>query len=422
VNLSQYFKNVSLLFIINFAIKPIWVFGIDRKFQLILGQEAYGSYFSYLSLIYIFNVVLDMGLHNYTVKAISEQRENYKSILAELWLSKLILVSFFLLIVFISIFIQGLDFNQGLIFFLIAIEMLTFSLYQYLRCFSQGLQLLKLDSLLSSLDRILLIILGGSILFLYSNAGSISLIGFISFHILAYSLCFIGVWLYLRSKISFSLDKFSIIQLKKIILDGWPLLIIVLMMTVYTRADVVMLKYMLPDGELQCGSLAYANRFIDSAYNAMALLSVFLLPTIAFHFAEKKHDYIRKVVLISFIISSILALGFIICSYIFGTYLYGRLYPLSTSLDVTIFKTQTWTVLGVGWMYVFGSYLTATGRFKALMMIVTIGVLMGLGLNLELIPSHKALGTAISSSIVQMTMGILHMMVAIYYLSKNKLA
>ncbi len=361
-----------------------------------------------------------MGLHNYAVKTISEQGENYKSILAELWFSKSILILLYLIIVFISIFIQGLNFEQGLIFFLISIEMLIFSLYQFLRCFSQGLQLLKLDSILSSLDRVLLIILGGSILYIYTEPNSISLQGFIYFHILAYAICFIGIWLFLKSKISFRLDKFSVAQLKKIVLEGWPLLIIVMLMSIYTRADVVMLKNMLPDGELQCGSLAYANKFIDSAYNAMALLSVFLLPTIAFHFTEKKHEYIRKVVFISFIISSVLALGFILLSYLFGSDLYRFLYPLSIANDVLIFTTQSWTVLGVGWMYVFGSYLTATGRFKILILIVSFGVIISIGLNLILIPSHKALGTAISSSIVQMTMGLLHMIAAIFYISKSK--
>ena len=96
MSIRQYFKNVSLLFVVNFTIKPIWVFGIERKFHLLLGNELYGSYFSSLSLIYILSVFLDMGLHNYAVKFISNKKEDYKGFLSELWMSKLILIGVYI--------------------------------------------------------------------------------------------------------------------------------------------------------------------------------------------------------------------------------------------------------------------------------------------------------------------------------------
>jgi O-antigen/teichoic acid export membrane protein len=417
MNLIQYFKNVSLLFVINFAIKPIWVFVIDNKFQQVLSNGVYGNYFSYLSLIYVFSVVLDFGLHNYAVKSIAEKKENYKEVLAELWMSKAILIVFYLATVLGSIFIQGLNFEQGFIFFLIALEMLFFSIYQFLRCFVQGMQMLKLDSFLSSLDRICLIVFGASILILvaYDN---IDLYDYIYFHILSYGLCFMGIWFYLRSKISFSLDTFSIHQLKQIVRQGWPLIIIVILMSFYSRLDVVMLKYMLTDGNEQCGLFANSNRLVDSAFNALSLLSVFLLPTIAFHFSEKNHDYIRKLVLSSFLICSILAFSFIGVSVIFGDYIYLKLFKTSDLYSIQIFKTHAWSVLGVGWMYVFGSYLTASGRYMVLIFIVAVGVIMSFGLNYLYIPTHKALGVAHTSALVQLTMGGLHLVVGLYYLFK----
>lgn len=420
VKLRSYFKNVSLLFIVNFAIKPIWVFGIERKFQLILGQEAYGKYFSYLSLIYIFSVLLDMGLHNYAVKSISEKKEDYKQYIAELWVSKGILVIVYLTIVFIAILIQKMDITNALIFFLIAIEMLIFSLYQFLRCFTQGFQLLRLDSILSSLDRVLLILIGGGILFLYTTSSSISLIGFIGFHILAYSLAFIGVYFILRRRISFSMDTLSGNQLIQIVREGFPLLVIVFLMTIYSRIDVVLLKNLVLDGNYQCGILAYSNKIIDSAYNTLALLSVFLIPTIAYHYSEKKYNYVQKVVLISFGISTLMALGFITLSLLFSKDIYTLLYPSSDELAINVFRVQTWTVLGIGWMYVFGSYLTATSRYTLLIIIVFIGVLISLGLNYYYIPTQKVMGVAYVSAAVHLTMGILHMIAAFYYLFKSK--
>jgi O-antigen/teichoic acid export membrane protein len=417
MNFFQYTKNVSLLFVINFAIKPIWVFVIDNKFQQVLGNDVFGNYFSYLSLIYIFSVVLDFGLHNYTVKSIAEKKESYTEILSELWMSKFILISLYLSIVLCSIWIQQLNYEQGKIFFLVSVEMLIFSLYQFLRCFAQGLQLLRLDSILSSLDRISLIISGLGIIVLMSYS-SIDIYTYIYFHLIAYSICFLGVWFYLKSKISFKFNTFSTHQLKLIVASGWPLIIIILLMSIYSRMDVVLLKNMLADGNVQCGIFANSNRLVDSAYNTLALLSVFLLPTIAFQFTEKNFANIRKLVLSSVLISSIMSLGFIGFCLFFSELIYLKLFNTSDIFSIQVFRIHVWSTLGVGWMYVMGSYLTATGRYRILIGIVAIGVVMSLGLNYFFIPSHKALGVAYTSAIVQLTMGVLHILAASYYLFK----
>ena len=416
---TQYFKNVSLLVFINFAIKPIWVFLIERQFQNILPKEEYGLYFSHLELIYIFSVILDFGLHNYAVKSISERKEGYKVYNAELWISKSILIGCYLALVSAYILFQDWPLAHSFIFFLIALEFLIFSLYQFLRSFVQGLQMLRLDSFLSSFDRVVLIVLGGGLLHWNSYSSNISLLHFIGFHILAYGLCFSIVFWFLKHKISFSIDTFSLRQLTQIIKEGWPLIVIVLLMTIYSRIGSVLLGNLLIDGLLQCHSLALSNRIVDSAYNTLALLSVFLLPSIAFHFAEKKYDYIEKVVFISFLLSTILSLGFIFICLIFGEQIYHKLYPASSYYDLQVFKAHAWSALGIGWMYVFGSYLTATSRFKTLIIIVSLGVILALGCYLYFIPLYKALGAATVAAGVQLTMGTLHLLAAGYYIYQD---
>lgn len=418
MNLRQYFQNVSLLFIINMLIKPIWVFGVERKFQLWLGQEDYGMYFSYLSMMYILHVVLDLGLHNYAVKLISEKGSEYKTYVSELWMSKLFLCGFFLTLVILTIYFRKLSWSNSIVFFLIALEMLTFSLFQFLRCFSQGLQKFKLDSVLSILDRVLLILFGGGLLFLFYGETAISLSQFIIFHILAYVLCFGFVAFYMRKDLSYQLDNFNSNQLKNIVKDGYPLILVILLMSIYTRIDAVLLQYLLPDGNIQCGILAYSNRIIDSAYNALSLLGVFLLPTVANNF--KNTSYIRKVVSSSFLISSLITILFVGLSYQFSEWIYLKLYDTVDYKSILVFKTQLWTIIGVGWMYIFGSYLTAIGKFKQLIFIVLIGVILSLILNSLWIPKQGVVGAAKTSAIVQILMGIFHMIVGFYYLYFKK--
>jgi len=392
---------------------------IERQFQLILPKGEYGLYFASLELIYIFSVVLDFGLHTYAVKSIAEQGENYKEYIAELWISKSILIGFYLAIVSIYILLQDWNLSHSLIFFLIAVEFLIFSLYQFLRSFVQGLQMLRLDSILSSFDRVMLILLGSALLYLFSRGVTISLSHFICFHLLAYTLCFIIVFWFLRHKISFTFDKFSFHQLLLILKEGRPLLVIVLLMTIYSRIGNVLLGHLLSDGLIQCDTVALSNRFVDSAYNTLALLSVFLLPNIAYHYVDKKYNYIEKLVLISFLLSTAMSLSFIFICLFFGDQIYQKLYPSSTLYDLQVFKIHVWSALGIGWMYVFGSYLTATSRFKTLIVIVSLGVVLALCSHLYFIPLYKALGAVTVVTGVHLSMGILQLLAAGYFIFKD---
>jgi O-antigen/teichoic acid export membrane protein len=360
-----------------------------------------------------------MGLHNYTVKIISESGENYRHHLANLWMSKFILIGLFILLMTIAILIKKLSAIHAFLFFLIALEMLTYSLFQFLRCFAQGLQKFKMDSFLSIFDRILLIFLGGSILILFHSNGQISLPIYIAFHIVAYLFCFVLVAYYLRKELSFSVHHVSFIQLEQIVKNGYPLIIIVFLMSIYTRIDAVLLEHMVPNGNEQCGILAYSHRIIDSAYNALSLFGIFLLPTVAKQYTENKKS-VKKIVAASFAICTIITFIFFISCHLGSHLIYMKLYHTSDKIAIDVFKTQLWTVIGVGWMYVFGSFLTAIGKFLQLIIIVFIGVILSVTLNFLWIPSYGVQGAANASAIVQTTMGFMHFVVAVYYLYLKK--
>jgi O-antigen/teichoic acid export membrane protein len=414
--LRTYFKNVSFLVIINFLVKPIWVFVIDRQFQLWLGQAAYGHYFVYLNMVYILSVILDLGLHNFAVKSISEDDSSRSEFISNLWLSKIILCAVYLVLVLILILVQGLTFYEGIVFLLVSIEMMIFSIYQFFRMIVQGLQFHREDSLLSSLDRIFLILIGGSILILWRETSPFGLTSYIGFHILAYLLSIFVALYYFRKEISFDIRSSHRIAVFKIIKAAAPLTLITLLMTIYTRMDAILVKYFLENGDVLNGSLAYSNRIIDSGYNALALFSVFLLPTVARHHLSELSEYARRVVLFSGIAVTGIALSFILGCLIFSEEIYAKLYPASTTMDIDVFQIQLWSILGVGWMYVFGSYLTATSRYRALIAIAIFGVLLSVLCNYVLLIKYQLIGSAYASSIVQISVGSANLFVAIYYL------
>jgi Na+-driven multidrug efflux pump len=62
--------------------------------------------------------------------------------------------------------------------------------------------------------------------------------------------------------------------------------------------------------------------------------------------------------------------------------------------------------------YVFGTLLTANGNLKELNIMAGAGMLLNIGLNLILIPSHKAVGSAMSSLITQSVMALVQIYIA----------
>lgn len=418
MNIYQYFKNISFLFIINFGIKPIWVFLIERKFQLLIGQTDYGNYFSTLNIIYIYSVMLDLGLHTYTVKSISESSKSVSSSFYHLLSLKGLLILGYFVIIFLTIAFLQLSYKDALLLITIGFNQMLFSLFQFLRTFIQGMKLFKTDSWLSSVDRIFLILLGGTALLMFRNSISLSL--FLSLHIISFFLCII-IAFYIIKKQSGTLEfHWSKNDLIAIIKQSLPLSIIAILMTLYTRIDGILLKHLIPDGDFHCGVYAFSYRFIDSSYNALYLLSIFLMPMIAYKKSLSDHIYIKKLMLSSLAIATVISLGFIIVSYFGAELIYLKLYKTTDLYSINTFKYGLLSTLGVGWMYIFGSYLTATERYKALISIVLLGLIINFTSNIMLIPTLKAEGAAISSSIVQLVMGLLHGIMAFYYIYSPK--
>jgi O-antigen/teichoic acid export membrane protein len=403
--LKQYFKNISFLFFINFAVKPIWVFVLDRKFQLMYGNELYGNYFSLLSLIYIYSIVLDLGIHNYITKKMADKSYSLTVDFYKLLHVKLFLGFLYLIIVVGTLFIFQFSFFKSILFFIIALNQLLFSFFQFGRSFIQGLQRFGLDSWLSSIDRIFLVLLGSVLV--YTSLGlNLGIISFIGIHFIAYLLSLTITYFFLLRNIPLENKKVTFSFFSRLIHDALPFIAISILMVIYTRTDAVLLQNLLPNGNEHSGIFALSYRFFDSAYNALYLLSMFLLPAVSAHFVSQNHTIIRQKVFYSFVIATVIALGFVVLTFIGCKEIFHYLYKTDSPYAIHTYQLGVWSVLGVAWMYVFGSFLTGIGKYKPIIIIVAIGVLLNIGLNLWLIPLYKAVGAAIACSVAQLFVGI----------------
>ncbi|MFN3875595.1 MAG: hypothetical protein ACK4L7_06755, partial [Flavobacteriales bacterium] len=67
----SFLTNLLLLLALNGLVKPFYVLGIDAGVQRAAGSEAYGAYAALLSLSFLLNIVLDLGLTNFNTRHIA---------------------------------------------------------------------------------------------------------------------------------------------------------------------------------------------------------------------------------------------------------------------------------------------------------------------------------------------------------------
>ena len=153
---KKFLSNLVLIILLNLIIKPLYILGIDAEVINRVGESEYGVYFSIINLTFLCNIFLDLGINNFNVKNLSET-----SFLLQKHFSKLIPLKFllglfyFLLVISIGLF---LDYNIKILIFL-SINQFLAVLLLYLRSNLSGLHLFFEDSIVSVLDRFLLVII-----------------------------------------------------------------------------------------------------------------------------------------------------------------------------------------------------------------------------------------------------------------------
>ena len=151
--------------LLNLLVKPMALFGIDATVQNRVGPENYGLYFSLLNLSVLFNILLDLGINNFTTKNLAQEPEKIKKYFSKVFTFRLVLFSIYSIFTFSLALLLGYSGKPlYLLGFLMLNQFLVLSI-AYLRSHFAGFHFFKTDALISVLDRFLLIIIGGVWLF-----------------------------------------------------------------------------------------------------------------------------------------------------------------------------------------------------------------------------------------------------------------
>ncbi len=384
---------------LNFLVKPFYILGIDAEIQNRVGAEDYGMYFSLLGFTFLFTIFLDVGIVNFTTRTISQQ-----PFLIQKYFSKVFSLRIFLALIYgVLVLIIGgiIGYNQSEIYLLLWLifNQILAGFTLYFRSNLTGLLLFKYDSIVSVLDRFLLIIICSILLWGGVTTEPFQIYWFVYAQTFAYGVSAITALIFLLSNQKLKKLNWDKLFSMAILRQSAPYALLILLMTFYYRADSVMLERMLEDGKTQAGIYANGFRFFEAANNIAFLFASLLLPLFSNLLKNKK-----PVTSLVKIASSILIPGAILVAitcFLFSQQLIDARYINSTFQSGQVFGILMICFVFISTTYIFGTLLTANGNLKTLNKIAFGGVVLNIILNLILIPKYQAYGAAIASLITQ---------------------
>ncbi|PCJ22712.1 MAG: hypothetical protein COA97_13060 [Flavobacteriales bacterium] len=405
----KFITNLALLLVLNFLIKPFWIFGIDLEVHNLF-VESYGTYFALFGFSMLFNICLDFGITTFNSRNIAQNHQQLTKYFSGIVVFKLLLAMLYFLISMGVGLLVGFNAEEFYMLFFLSINQFLISFIQYLRSNVAGLQLFTLDSLLSVLDKFLMIIFCS--ILLWSNLFKIKfeLIHFVYAQTAAYGLTVFIVFLIVAAKSGqyrFNINKSFLLLILK---QTYPYALLVLMMTFYYRLDGIMLKQMLPDGELQASIYAQAYRLMDASTQVGVLFAALLLPMFANMIKNNKK--VDELVRLSFSLLFVPALVIAFFSYSFSQEIMAILYHANIAAAASVFKILMLCFAAIGITYILGTLLTANGSLKVLNMMALSGMILNFVLNIILIPTFKAEGSAYASLATQVLIVLAQILVA----------
>lgn len=408
---KHFITNLSLLIFLNLLIKPIWFFGIEVGVQNRVGEEIYGFYFSLFNFAFILNMLLDVGINNYNNRSIARNHKLLKGNLAAIVPLKLFLSLIYAGVVLVSGKILGYSLAQFQMLGILVLNQFLSSFILYFRTNISGLQLYRTDSLLSVMDRTLMILFTGLLLWGNISSKPFQIEWFVYAQTISYTLTLFTSAAIVRFRSGSFFRLFSVSASLKILRSSYPFALLILLMALFNRVDSVMLERMLENGWEQAGIYAQSFRIFEAATQFSLLFAMLLLPMFSRMIQLKQN--VNELVRIALPLLMVAGLSAALASNFYKFEVIDLLYHENAQYSSSIFGLLMIGFIFVSVSYLYGTLLTANHNLRQLNIVAALTVVLNLGLNLILIPRYQALGAAISSLVAQAFYALVQLVLAI---------
>jgi O-antigen/teichoic acid export membrane protein len=393
---KKFFSNLVLLLVLNLLIKPIAIFGIDTGVQNRVGAEEYGLYFTLLNLSFLFNIILDLGINNFTTKNVAQYPLIVSRYIGKMLSFRVLLFVVYAIVSFGVAFLMGYKNTDYGLLGLLVLNQFFVVLIAYIRSHFAGFLYFRLDAIFSVLDRLLLIIICGTV-FILTNEFQIE--WFVWMQTACYSIVLVAAFIVLKKKIGISKVKLDIPFAITIVRKSLPYALFILLMMFYTRMDSIMVERIHHNGPYEVGIYAQGFRLLDAFFVFGMLFAGLLLPLFSHQMKDKEENQKLLIQASKLLLGGAILLSFL--SYFNAETILSWIYKNDVESTIPSFQWLMLSFIAMGVSLIFGTYLTAAGELKFLNRTAATGILVNLGLNLYWIPTFGAQGAAWATFITQ---------------------
>ncbi len=408
----KFLTNLLLLMSLNLLVKPVYIFGIDLRVQNLVGPGEYGLFFAIFNFSMLFNMVLDLGITNYNNRNISQHRHLLNKHFSGIITLRLLLGVVYALITLGIGLLAGYGVRQMNLLMVLVLNQILIALILYLRSNIAGLQMFRTDSFISVLDRLIMIILCGYLIYSAQHAPQFRIEHFAWLQTVSYFIAAIAALSVVIRKAAFRRLYWNRLFILMILRKSFPYALLVLLMMFYFRIDSVLLERLLPypDGLRQAGIYASAFRLLDALIMVPYLFSVLLLPMFA-KMLQYREDY-SLIIRIAFPLLLVFSLVIVALSLQYSQEIMGVLYKEHSEESARVFRLLIPGLVAFSISYIFSTLLTANGNLRTLNIIAASAMALNITMNLILIPRYQAAGSALASCSTLMLAAILQLLVS----------
>ncbi len=388
-----------MLLSINFLVKPLYLFGVDAHIQNLVGPETYGVYFALFNMVFLFQFVIEPGILSYNSRNIAIHPDQLGFHLPRILGIKMVLFVVFLIVVALGFLIWGYSVDLLHLTFIIAINLFLSTTYIYLRSNIAAVGKYRIDSFLSALDKLLMLIILGALSWMPVFQEQFTILWMVYGQLVAYTIaCMVALWI-LRKHLGVLTLTFSLDYFRKLLSWSFPFILILLFMSIYNKMDGIMLERMLPDHGHQAGIYAAGYRFVDALNMIGYMMAALLLPMYSSNLKNKEilSDLLYTGLKIMIVCAVVAASTFIY----YGSDILPMIYTEADTYYAEVLSYLMLSFVGVSIAYLYGTLLVSNDNLKIFNILLFVSVLINLSLNLYLIPILEAKGAAIATVITQ---------------------
>ncbi len=395
----EFFINILFLVAINLLIKPFYLFGIDRTVQNVVDPGAYGLYFALFNFTFLFQIVNDLGIQYFNNRNIAQHRQLLDKYFPHMLVLKGVLALVFLLLLAAFALLSGYRVALLPLIVLLGFNQVLSSLILFLRSNISGLGLYRTDSMISALDRLLLIFIGGALLLIPGVRRQFQIEWFVLAQSGSLTLTAVTAYGVVRRRLRSLRFRWRPAFWRLILRQSLPYAAVIFLMTVYTRIDGVMIERLSSNGLIEADLYASAYRLLDAANVIGFLFAGLLFPMFARMLNQPAA--IGSLLRLSLPLLWAGAGALAASVFFFRTEIMVALYTSGGAYSGWILAWLMLSFVAITGSYIYGTLLSAQGALRAMNIISLGGVILNIGLNCWLIEHYQALGAAAATCLTQ---------------------